>query len=72
MLPILLPRPGAIGDDASPPPGPRIDAACFGAMGAGFLCDHLLCYPRPCTASRSNGAGYIVMVVDVWGCAFLC
>ena len=49
-----------------------INAACFGAMGVGLLCNPLLCYSPPYTAPRLNAACFGAMGVGVLGDAFLC
>ena len=49
-----------------------INAACFGAMGVGFLCNLLLRYLPPYTAPRLDAACFGAMGVGVLGDAFLC
>ena len=72
---VLLPRAWTSWCDPllfrAPPPGPRVNAACFGAMGVGFLCDPLLCYP-PYTAPRLDAACFGAMDMGGLGDAFLC
>ena len=50
---------------------PRLNAACFIAMGVRFLCNPLLCYP-PYTASRLVAACFGAMAVGFLDDAFLC
>ena len=64
MLLVLLPRAWASWCEPllcspPPPPGPTVNAACFGAMSVGVLDDAFLCYRPP-------GLGEMMPVLVQW------